>query len=62
MIQSPLCDTFVAPGNAGTAAIATNVPMSVTDFEAIKAFVIQEKSRNGCCTRRPFGKGVYDFF
>jgi phosphoribosylamine--glycine ligase len=26
MIQSPLCDTlFVAPGNAGTAAIATNV-------------------------------------
>jgi phosphoribosylamine--glycine ligase len=54
MIQSPLCDTFVAPGNAGTAAIATNVPMSVTDFEAIKAFVIQEKSRNGCCTRRPW--------
>jgi hypothetical protein len=23
--------------------LATNVPMSVTDFEAIKAFVIQEK-------------------
>ncbi len=43
MIQSPLCDTlFVAPGNAGTASIATNVNMSPTDFDAIKAFVIAE--------------------
>jgi phosphoribosylamine--glycine ligase len=52
---------FVAPGNAGTAAIATNVPMSVTDFEAIKAFVIQEKVYGGCRSRRPFGKRIYDF-
>jgi phosphoribosylamine--glycine ligase len=36
MIQSPLCDTFVAPGNAGTASIATNVNISPTDFDAIK--------------------------
>jgi phosphoribosylamine--glycine ligase len=34
MIQSPLCDAFVAPGNAGTASIATNVDVSITDFEA----------------------------
>ncbi len=31
---------FVAPGNAGTAAIATNLPVAVTDFEAIQATVI----------------------
>jgi phosphoribosylamine--glycine ligase len=30
MIQSPLCDTFVAPGDAGTASIATNVDISIT--------------------------------
>jgi phosphoribosylamine--glycine ligase len=40
--QSERCTSlFVAPGNAGTAEIATNVPLSVTDFEAIKACVLQ---------------------
>ena len=31
---------FVAPGNAGTAQIATNIDLKVTDFEAIKACVL----------------------
>ncbi len=31
---------FVAPGNAGTAAIATNLPLDVNDFESIQASVI----------------------
>jgi phosphoribosylamine--glycine ligase len=32
--QSPLVDeVFVAPGNAGTAAIATNIPVAATDIE-----------------------------
>ncbi|MBZ0327204.1 MAG: phosphoribosylamine--glycine ligase [Altibacter sp.] len=40
--QSERCDKlFVAPGNAGTAAIATNLPLSVTDFEGIKECVLQ---------------------
>ncbi|MDT0555555.1 phosphoribosylamine--glycine ligase [Patiriisocius hiemis] len=40
--QSSRCkNLFVAPGNAGTAAIATNVAISVTDFEAIKKCVIE---------------------
>jgi phosphoribosylamine--glycine ligase len=39
MIQSPLCD-LLAPGNAGTAAIATNVDVSITDFEAIKCLFL----------------------
>jgi hypothetical protein len=39
--KSTLRHTF-APGNAGTASIATNVTWS-TDFDAIKAFVIEEK-------------------
>ena len=42
--QSDRCDKlFVAPGNAGTAAIATNVAISVTDFEAIKNCVLSNQ-------------------
>ncbi|HXL00185.1 MAG TPA: phosphoribosylamine--glycine ligase family protein, partial [Dysgonamonadaceae bacterium] len=26
---------FIAPGNAGTAALGTNIPLKVTDFEGI---------------------------
>ena len=34
--QSPLCDQlFVAPGNAGTAAIATNLALGVNDFDKL---------------------------
>lgn len=33
---------FVAPGNAGTAAIATNIALSVTDFTAIENFVVEK--------------------
>lgn len=39
--QSAKCDKlFVAPGNAGTQSIATNLPLSVTDFAAIKQAVV----------------------
>jgi len=39
--QSKNCSKlFVAPGNAGTAAIATNLPFSVNDFDAIKEAVL----------------------
>jgi phosphoribosylamine--glycine ligase len=64
MIQSPLCDTlFVAPGNAGTASIATNVNISPTDFDAIKAFVIEEKVEMVVVgPEDPLVKGIYDFF
>src|SRR5690554_3239439 len=42
--QSERCkNLFVAPGNAGTASIATNVAIKVTDFEAIKNCVLQNK-------------------
>jgi phosphoribosylamine--glycine ligase len=64
MIQSPLCDTlFVAPGNAGTASIATNVNMSPTDFDTIKTFVIEEKVEMVVVgPEDPLVKGIYDFF
>ncbi|MDJ1483343.1 MULTISPECIES: phosphoribosylamine--glycine ligase [Xanthocytophaga] len=41
--QSPLCSQlFVAPGNAGTHEIATNVAIGVNDFTAITDFVLKE--------------------
>ncbi|MES2240848.1 MAG: phosphoribosylamine--glycine ligase [Bacteroidota bacterium] len=64
MVQSPLCDTlFMAPGNAGTDAIATNVNIAVTDFEAIKALVIAENIEMVVVgPEDPLVKGIYDFF
>lgn len=64
MIQSPLCDQlFVAPGNAGTAAIATNVNISPTDFDAIKTLVLQENITMVVVgPEDPLVKGIFDFF
>ncbi|WNJ16678.1 phosphoribosylamine--glycine ligase [Pontibacter sp. G13] len=40
LAQSPQCDQlYIAPGNAGTAEVGTNVDISATDFEAIHTFV-----------------------
>ncbi|NVJ85848.1 MAG: phosphoribosylamine--glycine ligase [Algoriphagus sp.] len=44
IVQSPKCSQlFVAPGNAGTAAIATNLAIGVTDFEKIKSAIINHQ-------------------
>jgi len=64
MIQSSKClKLFVAPGNAGTASIATNVDFATTNFEAIKDFVIQESIDMVVVgPEDPLVLGVYDFF
>ncbi|WP_299332719.1 phosphoribosylamine--glycine ligase [uncultured Psychroserpens sp.] len=62
--QSPLCDKlFVAPGNSGTAQIATNVNIKVTDFEAIKALVLEHDIDMVVVgPEDPLVQGVHDFF
>ena len=62
--QSPkLKNLFVAPGNAGTAAIAKNVPIGVNDFEAIKKCVLSEKIDMVIVgPEDPLVNGVHDFF
>src|SRR6476620_2141758 len=64
MLQSPLCSKlFVAPGNAGTEQIATNVNLSPLDFEAIKNFVIAEKVGMVVVgPEDPLVNGIFDFF
>ncbi len=62
--QSPMLGKlFVAPGNAGTAEIAKNIPIGVNDFEKIKASVLQyEISMVVVGPEDPLVNGVHDFF
>ncbi len=62
--QSPKVDNlFIAPGNAGTAAVGQNVAIKADDFEAIGRFVLE----NGVDMvvvgpEDPLVKGIYDYF
>jgi phosphoribosylamine--glycine ligase len=64
MRQSALCgQLFIAPGNAGTAQVGTNVPLSATDFEALKHFCLAEKiDMLVVGPEEPLVRGVIDFF
>ena len=64
MLQSPLCtQLFVAPGNAGTESIATNVNLKITDFDALKSFALSEKVEMVVVgPEDPLVKGIFDFF
>ena len=64
MLQSTKCTKlFVAPGNAGTSAIATNIDLNIIDFESIKTFVINNKVNMVVVgPEDPLVHGIYDFF
>ncbi|SIQ04558.1 phosphoribosylamine--glycine ligase [Maribacter ulvicola] len=58
-----LSKLFVAPGNAGTEQIATNVPIGVNDFEAIKKLVLKENIQLVMVgPEDPLVNGIHDFF
>ena len=62
--QSPLCKSlYVAPGNSGTAIVATNINVGVTDFQAIKNLVL-EKGIDMVVVgpEDPLVLGIHDFF
>jgi len=62
--QSPLCkNLYVAPGNSGTAEIATNVDIGVTDFQSIKTFVLANAVEMIVVgPEDPLVQGIHDFF
>jgi phosphoribosylamine--glycine ligase len=64
LAQSPLCDhLYIAPGNAGTAQYGSNVALGINDFEALKAFCLDQRIDilfPG--SEEPLVNGVYDFF
>ncbi len=64
LLQSKRCDKlFVAPGNAGTAAIATNVDIKVTDFGAIEKCVLENNIEMVVVgPEDPLVNGIADYF
>lgn len=63
IIQSPECSRlYVAPGNAGTAETAQNVPLSTTDFPGIHQFVLDQAIDIVIvCPEEPLVKGLVDY-
>jgi len=54
---------FIAPGNAGTAEVGTNINIEVNDFESIKRFVLTENIKLVLVgPEDPLVNGVYNFF
>ncbi len=64
LAQSPsLTNLYIAPGNAGTALLGKNIPLSVSDFEGIKKFVIENNIRMVIVGPEvPLVDGIHDFF
>ncbi|WP_055447243.1 phosphoribosylamine--glycine ligase [Lacinutrix mariniflava] len=64
LAQSNKCrNLYVAPGNSGTATIATNVPIGVTDFQAIKEVVLNNHITMVIVgPEDPLVLGIHDFF
>ena len=62
--QSPLCDgLYVAPGNAGTASVATNIDISYNDFEAVAEAVINNNIELIIVgPEEPLVNGIVDYF
>ncbi|MGO3184423.1 MAG: phosphoribosylamine--glycine ligase [Aequorivita sp.] len=62
--KSERCNNiFVAPGNAGTAAIATNVAIKVTDFDALEKCVVDNKIEMVIVgPEDPLVQGIADYF
>ena len=58
-----LNNLYIAPGNAGTAMLGTNVPFEVTDFEAMKRFSLNNDiDMIVVGPEDPLVNGAYDFF
>ena len=64
IVNSPLCASlFVAPGNSGTAEIATNLEIGVNDFQSIKKAVLKYDIQMVIVgPEDPLVKGIHDFF
>ncbi|WP_353483583.1 phosphoribosylamine--glycine ligase [Haliscomenobacter sp.] len=62
--QSPLCEAlWIAPGNAGTAELGTNVALDPNDFQAVAELVQRENiSMVLVGPEEPLVRGIYDFF
>ena len=64
MAQSEVCEhLFVAPGNAGTGRLATNLPIAVNDFNKLKKEVLFHNINLVVVgPEDPLVNGIHDFF
>ncbi|MCD7971197.1 MAG: phosphoribosylamine--glycine ligase [Candidatus Azobacteroides sp.] len=54
---------YIAPGNAGTGEVGTNVNIGVTDFPALKQFALEKNvSMIVVGPEVPLVEGIYDYF
>ncbi len=62
--QSPECDAlFIAPGNAGTRELGTNLPVKVTEFDKLAAACKEHAIQMIMVgPEEPLVKGIYDYF
>ncbi|CAM1350708.1 phosphoribosylamine--glycine ligase [Tenacibaculum halocynthiae] len=61
--SNKITNLYVAPGNAGTATVAKNLPINPTDFLKVKETVLQhEISMVVVGPEAPLVEGVHDFF
>ncbi|THH41123.1 phosphoribosylamine--glycine ligase [Neolewinella litorea] len=62
--ESPLCgELFIAPGNAGTERRGTNLPLDLSDFNAIRQAVLDHKIKLVICgPEEPLVRGLRDYF
>jgi len=61
--SSQLNALYIAPGNAGTSQVGTNIDLDPMDFEAVKAFVIEHTVEIVVVgPEAPLVAGIHDFF
>ena len=61
--SSKLDKLFIAPGNAGTGSVGTNVNIKAEDFDAIKDFVLSNDVKMVVCgPEAPLVAGISDYF
>ncbi len=61
--SSKLDKLFIAPGNAGTSQVGTNVNIKAEDFDAIKEFVLANDIKMVVCgPEAPLVAGISDYF
>ena len=61
--SSYLNNLYIAPGNAGTALLGTNVPIDVTDFNSLKNYSLNHDiDMIVVGPEVPLVEGIYDFF
>ncbi|MBR3514289.1 MAG: phosphoribosylamine--glycine ligase [Bacteroidaceae bacterium] len=54
---------FIAPGNAGTATVGTNVALKADDFDGIRRFVLEHNVNMVVVgPEDPLVRGIYDYF